>query len=578
MKQIIAFVIGLALASGSAHAANYTYTEMTSTTTQWSAGTSWNSTPVSANDTRLIFTSSVALDSGVNVVSNNDNVGNFLLNRLDFTYTGNSTAPIPTVTISGNPLEFTGANPTFHFAPPGTTGNLGLTISNNLVLSNHTTVSTGTNSASPDRIVTLSGTISGTSNLTFNWGAGAKAIFVLSNSSNSYTGDTRLLHSSTTSRTYILRLGASNVIPNGAGYGNVFFQTGSEANGAILQLYGNNETINGLTSSLPPSNSNLTAMAVQNGLASSDATLTFGDNNADGTFFGGIQNGGATAVLHLVKIGSGTQVFASPGDHTGNTTVSNGTLKIDFNQRATTQTTNPANYFSSNSSLIIGGGATFAIQGREDGDAITNAPASIPGGSPLRTFVLNNSYADLLTVGQNLTMHNGSDTNTWIVGLDRGATTTRVSINVRTVAGLTSVSTANQTASTSQTIKSLTLAGGSDSTHYLDFGTSGNVTLTINAAPVQDNDGSKLKILNWAGTPLTGGGSDRLLFAGDPSDFTSVFSQDEVEFDGYAPGYVTIAGSGIYEVAAIPEPGTLGVVLGGIALLALRRRIQAANR
>ena len=565
------------LAAGTVSAATYTYSETSSTNTNWSVGTSWDAVPVSAADTILTFTSPlddsdppviVPLAAGTNIVSNNDIAGNFLLNRLNFTYTGATSGTVPTVTISGNPLEFTGANATFNFSPPGT-GNLSLTVSNNLVLSSNLAISTGTANNAPWRAVRFDGAISGAGNLTFSWGAGSPAAFILSNPSNSYAGDTRLTHSSTMGRTYLLRLGASEVIPNGVGKGNVYLSDGSEASGPVLDLYGYNETINGLSSNLPPSTSNASAMVVRNGLSNSTSTLTLGDNDASGAYYGGIQSTSPSAVLNLTKIGSGTQVLASSGNQTGTTTVSQGTLKIDFSQRATSQTTNPVNYFSAASGLILAGGATFAIEGRRDGEAVSHEAAT--SGSAFRTFSLPNSVADRLTVGQGITMENAtSSVASWIVALNRGVTTTTVSVNQRTISGLTSISTVNETATTSQTLSRLTLSGAADSVATLDFGASDNVVLTINAAPIQTNDGSRLNIVNWSGIPLVGGGAERLMFLGAPTDFSDILDQDEVIFDGYEPGYALIAGDGVYEVVAIPEPGMIGLLAAGALLLRVR--------
>ncbi|MEX0746195.1 MAG: autotransporter-associated beta strand repeat-containing protein [Phycisphaeraceae bacterium] len=563
----------------------YTYTEMTSTTTQWSEGTGWDLVPQSASDTILTFTSAldeedppapIPLDAGTEIISNNDISGNFLLNRLNFTYTGAPTAetPMPTVTISGNPLEFTGTNATFNFSPPGGSGqgNLGLTVSNNLVLSSDLTISTGTNHAGPDRIVRLDGAISGVGDLTFNWGAGGRAVFELSNPDNSYAGDTRLVHGSTTGRPYILRLGASDVISNGAGGGNLVFSTGNEASGAIFELRGFNETINGLASNLPAHNSSATSTIVRNALANSTSTLTLGDNDASATYYGAIQDGAANAVLNLTKIGSGTQVLASGGvTYTGTTTITQGTLEIDYSQRSHTQTTNPVNHFSADSDIILDGGATFAIEGRRDGEAVSSE--AISGGAGLRAFTLANSVADRLTVGQGVTLETTTDDHeTWIVALNRGDTTTTVSVNRRLPANLQSISTVDEAATTSQTLKSLTLSGAADSSHYLDFGSSANLALTINSGPVQDNAGSKLMILNWAGNPVVGGGGDQFRFAGSPTDFSSVFAQGDVIFDGFGAGYELVENGSFYEVTAIPEPGAIGLFAAGGLLLALRRR------
>ena len=579
MKRIAAVVLGLALAAVSASAANFTYSETTDTTTQWSAGTSWSATPVSAADTVLVFTGSLA--AGTNVVSNNDISGNFLLNRINFTYAGPSSGTAPTVTISGNPLEFTGTGATVNYNPSGTANasRARLFLNSDLVLSSDLTILAAANTTLTQYI---NGTISGPGSLTFSWSAGAPNIFVLSNSSNSYSGDTRLLHSSTTGRDYFLRLGASGVIPNGAGKGNLYFNNTNEANGAVLELAGFSEQINGLSSNNPARNSGTMPFIVRN-TSSTPATLTLGDNDASATYYGLIQDGTGGGALSLTKIGSGTQVFAgSAPTYSGNTTISNGALKIDFTQRATSNATTAANYFSPNSNLILAGGTTFAIEGRRDGADLDVAGVTLPRGN--RTFYLPNAIASQLVVGQviNITKVSGAGTPpaqvflTAILGSNATHTEVAASARVSDNAGdnVSDLDIVGRAGVTTQTIKSLTLAGDADSIHYLDFGTSGNVTLTINAAPSQLTDGSKLRILNWAGTPLTGGGSDRLLFLGTPSEFEAVFSQSEVEFDGHPVGYVTIPGTGIYEVVAIPEPGTIGVLLSGLALLALRRRFR----
>src|SRR5205085_4464090 len=82
-------------------------------------------------------------------------------NILNFTYTGPGSSTQPTVTISGNPLEFvsnSGTLPTMSIAAGGTVKPL-LTISNNLVLTNNLTIT-----ATSDGI--LSGIISGGGSLT----------------------------------------------------------------------------------------------------------------------------------------------------------------------------------------------------------------------------------------------------------------------------------------------------------------------------------------------------------------------------------------------------------------------------
>ena len=122
-------------------AANYTYSASTTTTTQWSAGTSWSATPVSASDTTLDFSATQA--AGINTISNNDLGGNFTLNRLNITYAGPASGTAPTLLISGNALAFTSngaTTPTLVFGQSGTI-RPSVTISNNVILSNNLTIS-----------------------------------------------------------------------------------------------------------------------------------------------------------------------------------------------------------------------------------------------------------------------------------------------------------------------------------------------------------------------------------------------------------------------------------------------------
>ena len=59
--------------------------------------------------------------------------------------------------------------------------------------------------------------------------------------------------------------------------------------------------------------------------------------------------------------------------------------------------------------------------------------------------------------------------------------------------------------------------------------------------------------------------------------FTTVFDED---FDGHGPGWIANLfnsenNNAIYVATAIPEPGTLALVLGGIGAAWLRRRRKA---
>ncbi len=122
---------------------------------------------------------------------------------------------------------------------------------------------------------------------------------VLSNTGNSYGGATTINNGT-------LKLGASEVIPNGSDV--------SIAATKILDLNGFSETINSLAGS----------GKVTSGVAG-NITLTVGHGNG-ATFSGLIENG--TGVVSLTKSGGGAQILASANTYTGTTLVNAGELIV----------------------------------------------------------------------------------------------------------------------------------------------------------------------------------------------------------------------------------------------------------
>jgi fibronectin-binding autotransporter adhesin len=188
--------------------------------------------------------------------------------------------------------------------------------------------------------VTNNGPISG-SGVVSNINAGA----VLLTANNSYAGNTVIAAGS-------IRLGASEVIPNGAGHGDVQLDGGDSMAGT-LDLNGFNETINGL--------SGVTGTAlglVANNAGSATNTLTVGDADATTTFQGRIlDNSGAGGKLALTKIGIGTLTLQPGGlgsTYSGGTVISNGVIS-----GGTSTTANPT-MVGAGPVLFFGGTLTLA--------------------------------------------------------------------------------------------------------------------------------------------------------------------------------------------------------------------------
>lgn len=154
----------------------------------------------------------------------------------------------------------------------------------------------------------ISGQITGGYGLSLTAATGSGGDLTLSNPANNWTGN--LLIDSQT-----LKLGASQVIPNGTGAGSVILGTAATS---ILDLNGFNETINGLAA-------NGTGGFVQNSAVGTTSTLTLGDGNVTSRFEGIIRdNAGTGGTVALVKVGSGTIHLPSSNTFTGGLTVKAG--------------------------------------------------------------------------------------------------------------------------------------------------------------------------------------------------------------------------------------------------------------
>jgi len=167
---------------------------------------------------------------------------------------------------------------------------------------------------------TVAGKITGGFNLDFGATTTTTSNVVISNPANDWTGTTTI-NATTKAGGNTLQLGGDNVIPDGAGKGNLLIN-GDATNVSQLDLNGHNETVNGLTAGGSVANARVTNTA-----ASTVSTLSVGNDDATGTFAGVTLDGGGTVAL--TKVGAGTLTLSGANSYTGNTTVTAGTLLVD---------------------------------------------------------------------------------------------------------------------------------------------------------------------------------------------------------------------------------------------------------
>ncbi|MCU0795185.1 MAG: autotransporter-associated beta strand repeat-containing protein [Akkermansiaceae bacterium] len=145
-----------------------------------------------------------------------------------------------------------------------------------------------------------------------------------------------------------LQLGSSDVLPDGAGTGNITLD-------GVLDLNGQSDTINALSGS----------GVVDNSAAATTSTLSVGAN-AGGNFSGTITDSAGT--LALVKTGATDIILSGTNDYSGSTTVSQNRLFI-----------NASSAFSPNTAVTVNNGASLILNASGApafGQAITLASGS----------------------------------------------------------------------------------------------------------------------------------------------------------------------------------------------------------
>jgi autotransporter-associated beta strand protein len=539
-----------------------------STTGNWISGTA----PTSANTTDLFFAGTN--NTGTLLAPLNQNIATpFLLNNLTFSSGAGS------FFLGGGALRFDGGssntitqssssaqNIANAINAPSTNGSVTLTLSGN-----------GTG------IVTMSGVIAiGTGQRDYAITKTGTSTFSLSGA-NTYGGLTTISSGvlniqnafalgSTSSGTSVAS-GAALQLEGGISVGNETLAlngSGIASDGALRNISGNNSYAGVIT------------LGSASTIASDAGTLTISGGIVNGGFgvtFGGSSNVTSSGIISgtgaLIKDGNGTLILNATNTFSGGSTINGGTViansaaSLGASTGAATinaGTLDVAATFSSTRNFILGNTAsTFMV----DPTHTFTSTGVISGTGTLNktgtgTMVLSgaNTYSGATTVSTGtLTLSTGS-------GSALGGTSS-VTVNSSGTLMLGAGNQINNAATMTLNGGTLALNGKSEGA----AGTTGVGALTLTATSTIDfaigttssiiqfaglgthTASTLLQVTNWNGTPATGGGTERLLFAGTTTSFTSLYGQSDVTFNG-AAGYDAVQFAGYYEITAVPEPAT----------------------
>ncbi len=209
----------------------------------------------------------------------------------------------------------------------------------------------------PNNNLIVSGKITGPGGLSKGAGrAGATNVVTLSNTGNDYVGNTSVVVGT-------LKLGASGVIPDGVGKGNVSVAS-------TLDIAGFTETINGLSG----------AGTIDN--TTGNGALTVGNNDQTSSFTGLIKNTAGT--LSLTKMGSGTLTLSGSNTYTGGTFVTGGVLNLDDTGKNGSTPVLPAgtNLTVTGATVNLIGGQINSILNNGAGTITLNAGGTLNANSP----------------------------------------------------------------------------------------------------------------------------------------------------------------------------------------------------
>ncbi|MEK0447003.1 MAG: hypothetical protein RLZZ399_2324, partial [Verrucomicrobiota bacterium] len=432
----------------------------------------------------------------------------------------------------------------------------------------------------------FSGAIGGALSLVKS-GAGTQIL----SGANTYTGGTTITSG-------VLMAGAANVVPFGAGFGDLTLSSaliGGLSVPGVFDLGGYDQSINGLIAAVPGATQSypiITNTPLASQADYTARTLTVGNNNASGTFAGSFQDGyrvvaGATTTgihgrLALNKVGTGTLTLAGPGFYTGGTTLTGGTLSLGH---VTALGTSGAVVFS-------GGTLQYAVSGSTDYSGRFSASAG-------QTYMIDTNGQDVtfgsalagagigltkLGTGRLILAANNTLTGGVTVVTGTLAAGNAGAFNSTSPLGVTFASGSNgllQLGGNSLTLSGLTSSGG-PSTPVVENASATGATLTVSSAGAASftgtlrdgTGGGALSFVksgvgtmtlsgnhNYSGTTTVAAGTLQWTGTSTGNGALSVGSGATLRGTGSAAGTLTVQGGGI-----LAPGGLAALTLGGLVV------------